>query len=80
MSNITREELQRIFDTYHIVFLNIQKEAAKFNVDFGVDIDKDGRMKLSARDVSDDDVTRWYELSQDKDSIRYEETVIKKKG
>lgn len=77
MSNMTREALEKIYSTYNIVFLNIQKEAAKLHVDLEIDIDAEGRIKLSARDYTDNDVTRWYELSQNEDSIRYEETCIK---
>lgn len=75
---MTREALEKIYSTYNIVFLNIQKEAAKLHVDLEIDIDADGLIKLSARDYTDHDVTRWYELSQNEDSVRYEETVFKK--
>ena len=78
MSNMTREALEKIYSTYNIVFLNIQKEAAKLHVDLEIDIDAKGRIKLSARDYTDHDVTRWYELSQNEECISYEEHTFKR--
>lgn len=80
MSNITRQELERIYNTYHIVFLNIAKEAKEFNVDLEIDIEEEGRIKLTARDYTEHDVTRWYELSQDEECITYEERAFKRKS
>ena len=78
MSNITREELHRIYDTYHIVFLNIAKEAAKFGVDLTANISDNGTISLKASDYSDKEVIRNYEISQNDVDITYHERRFKR--
>lgn len=80
MSNMTREALEKIYSTYNIVFLNIQKEAAKLHVDLEIDLDESGRTKLIARDRSNEDVSYWYEYTKDEDYENYSESVFPRKN